>query len=69
MSRSQKIKGLDQMEMQFNVQTPNIFFEVDILITKFNGVELKKPLAVEVNGVYHYPRNSEDKLGKDKFKI
>ena len=63
------MRGLDQMEMEFNKQTPQIAYEVDILIKTYNGVVLTKPIAVEVNGVYHYPRNSEEVLGRDKLKI
>ena len=69
MPRSQKMKGLDRMEMVFNKLTPNIFYEVDILINTYAGVQLERPIAVEVNGVYHYARNSEEILGKDQFKI
>ena len=29
---------------------------------------LEKPICVEVNGVFHYPRNSEEPLGKERMK-
>jgi len=29
---------------------------------------LKKPIALEVNGVFHYPRNSTKELGKEAIK-
>jgi len=32
-------------------------------------VNLPKEIAVEVNGVYHYARNSELPLGKDIIKL
>lgn len=38
------------------------------MIEKYSGVNLTSPIAIEVNGVYHYPRNSEKEIGKDKLK-
>ena len=40
--------------------------ELDIIVSEYKGKPLN--LAVEVNGVYHYPRNSEEPLGKDIIK-
>jgi hypothetical protein len=52
----------------FNIQTENYLQEVDILVTKYRGKELERPLAIEVNGVHHYPRNAKIALGKDNIK-
>lgn len=46
----------------------NYAIEVDVLVKEYAGVKLEKPLAIEVNGVHHYPRNSEDPIGKDLLK-
>jgi hypothetical protein len=37
-------------------------------VTKFNDRELEKPIVIEVNGVFHFCRNSEFALGKDVLK-
>jgi hypothetical protein len=42
--------------------------EKDIIIRQFENKTLSKPVALEVNGVYHYARNSELPLGKDILK-
>lgn len=42
--------------------------EKDILIEKYEGKPIERPLALEVNGVFHYCRNSELPLGKDILK-
>lgn len=42
--------------------------EKDIVLTGFGGKPLSEPLAIEVNGVFHYARNSELILGKDRLK-
>jgi hypothetical protein len=34
-----------------------------MIITQYKGREVK--VAVEVNGVFHYARNSDDMLGRD----
>ena len=49
-----------------NTNDPVTGLELDIIINEYKGQELN--LAVEVNGVYHYPRNSEEPLGKDVIK-
>ncbi len=49
-----------------NTNDPVTGLELDILIKEYKGQPLN--LAVEVNGVYHYPRNSEEPLGKDVIK-
>jgi hypothetical protein len=54
--------------MEANVLTPETLQDVDILISQYQGVTLKRPIAVEVNGLFHYPRNSELPLGKDLIK-
>ena len=55
------------MEVNFNVLSASLL-EIDIKITKYKGIILKKPIAIEVNGLHHYPRNSEQPLGKDLLK-
>ena len=42
--------------------------EKDIVLTTFEGRSLAEPLVVEVNGVFHYARNSEMMLGRDALK-
>jgi hypothetical protein len=42
--------------------------EKDIVVYQFAELELPRPLVIEVNGVYHYCRNSERPLGKDILK-
>ena len=37
-----------------------------MLLTEYQGKPIK--VAVEVNGVFHYARNSEEPLGKDVIK-
>ena len=48
----------------FNCYKNNI--EKDIAVYEYMGTRVK--LALEVNGVYHYPRNSEESLGRDVIK-
>ena len=38
---------------------PNNGLEIDLVVTEYKGEKLKHPLAIEVNGVFHYSRNSE----------
>jgi len=40
--------------------------EVDAAVLQYRGNECK--IAVEANGVHHYPRNSERPLGRDVIK-
>jgi very-short-patch-repair endonuclease len=40
--------------------------EVDMIVSEYKGKKVK--IAIEVNGVFHYPRNSEEPLGKDVIK-
>lgn len=44
-----------------------------MLLTEYSGRMVKptKGLVIEVDGVYHYPRNSMEPLGKNtiKFKV
>lgn len=42
--------------------------EKDIVVHSYGGNMLEKPVAIEVNGVFHYCRNSELPLGKDLLK-
>lgn len=39
---------------------------MDMIINEYKGNQVK--IACEVNGVFHYSRNSEETLGKDKIK-
>jgi len=61
------LQRLPKSKLHLNHITPS-GLEVDILLTKYKGTSLKSPIALEVNGVYHYPRNSEIPLGKDRIK-
>lgn len=48
-----------------------ISLEIDLLVTKISSPEVNQKdcwLAIEVNGVWHYPRNSMSLLGKDILK-
>lgn len=56
------------MKIKFNALSETSLQEIDILIESYNGVTLTRPIAIEVNGVHHYPRNSTNPLGKDLFK-
>ena len=49
-----------------NTSDPLTGIELDMIVSEYKGSPLK--IAVEVNGVYHYARNSEDPLGKDVIK-
>lgn len=42
--------------------------EKDIVVHSYGGKLLEAPIAVEVNGVFHYCRNSELPIGKDLLK-
>ena len=52
------VKQIDGSKADFNCHKYGI--EKDIVMRS-----TKRDLAIEVNGVFHYPRNSEEKLGKD----
>ena len=54
------------MKYHKNTNDPLTGIELDIIIKEYKGQPLN--MAVEVNGVYHYPRNSEEPLGKDVIK-
>ena len=56
---------MEKTNVIFNCQKHNV--EKDILVTEYMGQRVK--LAIEVNGVYHYPRNSEESLGRDILKV
>ena len=49
-----------------NTTDPSTGLEIDMIVSEYKGHKLK--LAVEVNGVYHFARNSEDTLGRDVVK-
>lgn len=42
--------------------------EKDIVVHSYGGQMFEAPLNIEVNGVYHYCRNSEHEMGKDVIK-
>eukprot|EP00347_Sterkiella_histriomuscorum_P011150 403373570 len=53
----------------FNSNDPETGLEIDILITEVEKTKLVDfKIAIEVNGVYHYARNSERQMGRDKIK-
>ena len=56
------------MKFQPAVYSQKWGLEVDALVTHLSGKELASPIAIEVNGAYHYSRNSEKPLGKDLVK-
>ena len=43
-------------------------FEKDIVVQRVSDRNLSQEVAIEVNGVFHYARNSEQILGKDIIK-
>ena len=49
-----------------NLNEPTTGLEIDLLIREYKGEVVK--IAIETNGVYHYPRNSQKSLGKDEIK-
>lgn len=59
--------GHNDIAMDFNVHTADLI-EADVLIKKWAGVNLERPLCLECNGPWHYPRNSEEPYGKDILK-
>lgn len=42
--------------------------EKDIVFTHLGDRALPREIVLEVNGLYHYPRNSEEPLGRDCLK-
>ena len=54
--------GEDKVELEYNGFTDELV-TVDVKITKWEGVELEKPLYMECNGPWVYPRNSKEPLG------
>lgn len=62
------LDALRRLPLKYNSNTsdPLTGIELDMHVTEYKGQPLN--LAVEVNGVYHYARNSEDQLGKDVLK-
>ena len=60
------IRTISGTQEHYNCQEYGI--EKDVVITGFGGKAAEKHLVVEVNGVFHYPRNSEECLGKDVMK-
>ena len=54
------------LKYEKNTNDPETGLEVDMLVNEYKGGATK--LAVEVNGVFHYSRNSEEPLGKDVVK-
>ncbi len=60
------LRHISGVRARFNCNEYGI--EKDIVIEKFGDKHLARPLALEVNGVFHYCRNSEKQLGKDILK-
>ena len=66
-------KTLPGAKVIFNCQRHCV--EKDIVLTRYKGQSVQehhspsKGLVIEVDGVYHYPRNSEDPLGKNLLKF
>ena len=65
------IRKMPEVKAIVNCQKHGI--EKDIVITHsdetvFTDQFAQRPLSIEVNGVYHYARNSEEPLGKDILK-
>lgn len=62
------LESLKRLPLSYreNSNEPDTGLECDLLITKYKGNPVK--VAVEVNGVFHFSRNSEEPLGKDILK-
>ena len=54
------------LKYQPNTNDEETGLEVDMIVNEYKGSPQK--IAIEVNGVFHYPRNSEEPLGKDVVK-
>ena len=63
------IRSIKGAKAIYNCQKHSI--EKDIVLTDFDGKRIKhcKGLVIEVDGVYHFPRNSEEHLGKNMIKF
>lgn len=63
------VRSIKGAKARFNCQKHSI--EKDIVLTHFNGRKILncQGLVIEVDGVYHFPRNSEDHLGKNTIKF
>ena len=62
---AESLASLKGVKSRLSTFSTKYGLEVDILITEWDGIILKKPIAIEVNGAHHYPRNSENEIGKD----
>ena len=62
------LESLRRLPLKYksNINDHDTGLEVDMIISEYKGKQVK--IAVEVNGVFHYSRNSEETLGKDKIK-
>lgn len=54
------------LKYKSNTNDHDTGLEIDMIINEYKGNQVK--IACEVNGVFHYSRNSEETLGKDKIK-
>ena len=54
------------LKYEKNTNDPQTGLEVDMIVNEYKGQPAK--IAVEVNGVFHYARNSEEPLGRDVAK-
>ncbi len=62
----QTLRQIEGLFARYNCDEQRV--EKDIVVEQWLGRRLEKPLVIEVNGVYHYCRNSEQALGKDVLK-
>ena len=60
------VRSIQGVSCRFDCTDVPTGLEIDIVISKFEEKECK--IAMETNGVYHYSRNSERKIGKDVIK-
>ncbi len=54
------------LKYEKNTNDPDTGIELDMIVNEYKGSPVK--IGVEVNGVFHFARNSEDPLGKDVIK-
>lgn len=62
------LENLKKLPLKYrdNSNDPETGLECDLIVNEYKGKPVK--IAVEVNGVFHYSRNSEEPLGKDVLK-
>lgn len=57
-----------ELKYKMSHLTSKYDLEVDLLLTHLDGRPLKTPIALEVDGPYHYPRNSQEATGTTVLK-